>query len=134
MAGAPPGGLVEQGAGGVEGDGGRRGFATARAAGARRRDRIGRPQWVAVPVVERDGLAGEARVCSDNGDDATGEESLVELPDAAVEIDGAILADAAAAMDGERRCERGLVNGAAGRAGPHLGGRLAVEAPCGARW
>ena len=79
-------------------------------------------------VVERDRLAGEAGVCGDDGDDATGEEALVELPDATIDVDGAVLADTTAAMDGERRGERGLVDGAAGRAGPRVGGRLAVQA------
>jgi hypothetical protein len=58
-------------------------------------------------VVERDRLAGEAGVGGDDGDHAAGEEALVELPDAAVEVDGAVLADATAAVDGgarQRQC------------------------------
>ena len=78
--------------------------------------------------MERDRIAGEAGVGADDGDDAAGEEALVELPDVAVEVDGAVLADAAAAMDGQRGGERRLVDGAAARAGPRLGRGLAEEA------
>jgi hypothetical protein len=80
-----------------------------------------------VAVVERDRIAGEAGVGGDDGDDAAGEEALVELPHATVEVDGAVLADAAAAMDGERSGERRLVDGAATRAGPRLGRGLAEQ-------
>ena len=57
-------------------------------------------------VVERDGVAGKAGMGGDDGDDAAGEEALVELPDPTVEVDGAVLANAAAAMDGEGCSER----------------------------
>ncbi|HEX7838602.1 MAG TPA: hypothetical protein VF469_14100, partial [Kofleriaceae bacterium] len=96
--------------------------------GAPDRNRVSGPQRIAVAVVEHGRLAGESAMRGDDGDDASSEEALVELPDAAVDVDGTVLADAAATMDGERRGERGLVDGAAGRAGPRLRGRLAVEA------
>jgi hypothetical protein len=77
--------------------------------------------------MKRDGFPGEAGMGGDDGDDATGEEALVELPDTTVEVDGAVLADATAAMDGERRGERWLVDGAAARAGPRLHWGLAEQ-------
>jgi hypothetical protein len=47
-------------------------------------------EGVAVTVVEDVRLTGEVRVRGDDGDDAAGEEALVELPDAAIEIDRAV--------------------------------------------
>jgi len=136
VAGRPTGGLVEQGAGGIERDGGRWHFTAAAAPRARGRDRVGGTQRVPVAVVERDRLAGEAGVGGDDGDDAASEEALVELPDAGVEVDGAVLANATAAMHGERGGERRLVDGAAVRAGldVRLDGGALVRIPAGALW
>ena len=127
MARGPAGALVEQCAGGIERDGRRRDFAATAAAGARSGNRVGRPKGVAVTVVDGDRIAGEAGVRGDDGDDPAGEEALVELPDATVEIDGAVLANSAAVVDGERSSQRRFVDGAALCAGPRVGRRLAEQ-------
>ena len=77
-------------------------------------------------VVERDRIAGADEVLFD-GDHPAGEEALVELPGAARDVHGAVLAHAAAEVLQEGGGERGLVEGAAAGAGPRLGRRLANE-------
>ena len=77
-------------------------------------------------VVERDRISGADEVDLE-GDHPTGEEALVELPGAARDVDGAVLADAAAAVLQEGGGERELVEGAAAGTGPRLEGRLADE-------
>lgn len=89
---------------------------------------------VAVSVVKRDRLASEAGVRGDDGDDAAGEEALVELPDVAVEVDRAVLADATAAMDGECGGERGSSIARQVAPAHASAGALPYRPPCGARW
>src|SRR5205085_11283994 len=118
---------IEQGAGRIERHDGRRHLADAAPSRARRGDRVDGAQRVAMAVVERDGIAGADEVVLD-GDDAAGEEALVELPGVARDVDGAVLADAAAKVLEERGGEHRLVDGAALRRGPRVGRRLADEA------
>src|SRR5260221_14419985 len=77
-------------------------------------------------VLQRDGIAGADEIVLD-GDDAAGEEALVELPGAAGHVDGAVLANAAAKVLQERGGEHRFVDGAALRRGPRLRRRLAEE-------
>src|SRR5215208_6306889 len=101
MARLAAGGAVEQRAGRIERHGGRRQLTDAAASGARRGDGIDRLHRVAMAVVQRDGVAGADEVVL-NGDDAAGEEALVELPGTAGHVDGAVLADPAAKALQER--------------------------------
>jgi len=128
------GGSVEERAGGIERDGRGRRLAAAAAPGAGGRDRIGGTQGIAVSVVERDRIAGEAGVGGDDGDDTAGEEALVELPDAAVE----------STVPSLRTRRRRWIVSAAASAGSSTARQVApaqasagawpIRPPCDARW
>src|ERR1041384_7868583 len=121
MAGEPPCETVEQGAGRVEGHrwGGGRG-GRAGAPGLARSDGVDGAEHVAPAVVLDDGRRAAGLVDRDR-DDRAGEEPLVELQRRPVDVERAVLADAAARVGGERGRELVLVDRARARASP---GRL----------
>src|SRR6187431_1740457 len=93
---------IEQRAGRIErhrrgGRGGRRGRLAAGLAGG---DDIDGAEHVAAPVMLDDGR-GAAGLVDGHGDERAGEETLVELPRGTVDVERAVLADAAAGADGE---------------------------------
>jgi hypothetical protein len=57
-----------------------------------------------------------------DGDEAPGQEALVELPGHASDVERAVLAHATPCANGERGGELGLVDGPRRRADPRVGG------------
>ena len=119
----PTGELVEQRTGGIEWHGrlalGRVPFATRLAGG----NRVDRSQHVAVTVVLDDGWHGTGLVDGD-GHEHPREETLVELPGGAVDVERAVAANAASGPRGQRRGEGWLVDRPRGRGRPDVGGSL----------
>src|SRR5678815_560656 len=89
-------------------------------------DRIDGAEHVAAAVV-LDHRRGGAGLVDGDGDERAGEEALVELPRGAVDIERAVLADAATRADGERGRELVLVDRTRDGARPCLGRRPAEQ-------
>src|ERR1044071_5279422 len=85
-------------------------------------DRIDGAEHVAAAVV-LDHRRGGASLVDGDGDERAGEEALIELPHESVDIECAVLADAATRADGERGRELVLVDWACGGVRPRLGRR-----------
>lgn len=124
MAATAARGSVEQRAGRIERHGGWWWLAHAAAARARGGHRVDGTKHVAMAVVKRDRISGADEVDLE-GDHVAGEEALVELPGAAGDVDGAVLAHAAAEVLQEGGGERGLIESAAAGSGPRFRGWLA---------